>query len=387
MNSIPLCIVLSIAMFAPLLPAQQSITPFQLDEKTRVTITDLRDTSGVAYTAYAEIAQFSPQVSLRLAAGEVAIRSRNGDVSQTLWDHPLTHQPVSEYVPVYQYNSAAFANPIVTFPFTVRAGDTLTFFRDFGFRFPMRNEDGSARTFAQDTAHFQLSDSMVFRVELIDASSEALLRSLESFTVPPCRDWQGFCMALSAEMLSRLQADDRHPYIHRTIADEELDGKRLRLRINPQYRNAIADDYSGRALYLRFTLNPRLSSMLAANWDRDMEEARHVYDKLVATLPLPKNGAQDHPGIAEKPAISLFPSLLSRSMPVLQLRDEDAAEGDAVTLLVSDINGRLLHQEARISRGEQSMVFLLPPEATEQGSALVAVRVRGTTTHTIVRFY
>ena len=203
MNSIPLSIALFLAILTPLLSAQQTITPFQLDENTRVTIANIRDTSGVAYTSYAEVAQFSPQVSLRLAAGEVAIRPRNGDVAYALWDHPLTHQAAPEYVPVYQYNSRVLANPVVTFPFTMRTGDTLTLFRDFGFRFPVRNEDGSNRTFAQDTAQFQLSDSIVFRVDLIDASTGTVIRAIESFTVPPCRDWSGFCSAMSAEMLSR----------------------------------------------------------------------------------------------------------------------------------------------------------------------------------------
>ncbi|MBL0174736.1 MAG: hypothetical protein IPP94_05640 [Ignavibacteria bacterium] len=375
--------LLLLALLGPSAAAQFGGT-ISIDDRTTATVTAITDTNGVSWSQYIEVAQFSPAVSLRLVAGEIRIANPAGHTAGIGWDHPLTHTWKSEFVPVYQYNSAAFANPAVTEAFTLHAGDTLALFRDFGFRFPVSNEDGTERTLEEDTAGFVLPDSIIFSMDLIDAQSGALVRTVDRFVMPPCNGWSAFLSVLAASVHPRMMQNDRHPFLLALVADQALDGARVRLRINPQYLSRIPGTYTERAMYMRFAINPRLSAMVAETWDHDMAAAREEFEDVVEQLGLPKQGNDNAPKNAD---LLIYPSLVYRSAPVLRVWHAHPNAGDAVVFQALDITGRVLFQEERRSQGEKDMLFRLPERATQSALALVVVRVNTKTTHNLIRFF
>ena len=366
---------------------QAQIDPVVLSEDaTRRVVVSAMSTDGASWAQYCEIANYTASVAPTFIMGEIQL-IHGSDTSLIGWDHPLAGKPWrTETVPVYLHNSLDFQNEIISKPFTMHEGDVVKYFRDISFRFPTEQEDGTPRTKTDHIAGASVPDTLVFRVELMDHATGAVLRSLHEATILPSANWNEFSLNMFRTALETKDGIDEQDFLCTLTADGSLLDRPLRIRIVPTSGPQHQGDFSTRALYVRYYMQPRLSlgfvqnsEFISSAVDAALDTARSIFAS--------GKSAFDEQDVPKDASISITPSTIMQAAPVLSIRKSFIADESNFTLLLSDINGRFLH---RISlsptqTGQQSFQVRLPAEKLSSGYYIALLRSSHRYNYSIIR--
>lgn len=377
--------ILALLILAAFRPPGVEAQDLGLDPSDRVTITtkDVRDPDGTPWTTYVELGQFFPTISLRLMVAEVALVGENGQSTDVEWDHPLAGEFTSPYMPLYKYNSLEYANELVTKPFVLGQGKTLSMFRDFGFRFPTTNKDEEARGIDQDTTELDVPDAVRFRIELLDASTHEVLSVLEQLNFPRCDNWSDFSEAMFAIAQGTATLAVEKPYMLTFTAPAALAGRRCVVRITAAVEGQDEGRFTERALYARFKQFSRVSHTLVEGYKSIEKNIEHLADSVLLTLPFPKSAGDEKS--VQNPSLTVYPNLLSPSESVLRVSDPAMKDGDAVSLHCVDLAGRMLHEDLRFAHGSSPVQFALPASMLEHAAFLAFVRRGESVNYSLIR--
>ncbi len=336
-------------------------------------ISGLRDPSGDPWTSYVDVAQFYPSIALRMIVGEAAV-VRASDRTEIRWDHPLSLQKATPYLPLYEYNSPSYANEAITKPFILRSEDRLMMFRDFGFRFPSVTKDGAELSFRDGAAGMNISDTIEFRIEIVDAGDRRVIKTLDGFIVPPCDDWSKFTEVLARRAASPAFASASYPFLLTLIPDDDVLNRSIRLRATAVHRPSKGAGYEDRAIYMRFQGYERVSKHLIETWGELTADFEKKAETLIAEMGKQKAGDAIPYGKARDGSISIYPSVLAASEPDLLIDGGGKGFDGDVIVTIADAVGRVLHQERREAVSDADLMFRLPASAL--GSAVLFAFVR-----------
>ncbi|MDH7515377.1 MAG: hypothetical protein QHI48_05865 [Bacteroidota bacterium] len=349
-------------------------------------VTGLKTATGESWSTYADVAQFYPSVALRLLAGEVAVETKGQAREEIRWDHPLSTQRETPYLPLYRHNSDEYANAIVTVPFTLGRDRRLVMFRDFGFRFPVVREDGSAVDIAQGAAEMNTTDTVLFSIELIDAQSGTLLETLDRIVIPPCSNWEDFVLVLARRTLEQTSpSSGEYPFLLMREPGENVIGRPVRCRLSASVIPVEGDRYRNRALYVRFQSYERLSTLMIDDWDSFQKDVEAVAENILA-----KMGKEERDGwlpvLSPRDAgITIYPAMVSASDPLIHAHRKDGGVGDEVMLTIADVSGRILHQEVKEASSGGNVSFRPPRSAFAAGFVFAFVRWDGFFNYSLIR--
>jgi hypothetical protein len=367
----PLLVLLCLHCTA--LYAQVDPIILQNDAQKRVVVSSVT-TEGIPWAQYCEVANYSPGVAPTFVIGEIQL-IRGADTTLIGWDHPLAGKPwQTQTVPVYRYNSLEYQNEVLTKPFLVRNGDVVKYFRDFSFRFPKVKADGTERTKADHIASAAVPDSLEFRVELLDYPTGAVLRTVFTSTLPPSNTWEQFSEHLLQLALDNQAGMNNQDFLSAFPVDSSLADRRVRLRVVPVSIPQQRGDFSTRALYAHFFLQPRVSLDLAAGAQETAALVIGAVDSTLRFIAQGKSafGVQDVPRDA---SIAIFPTTVSLAAPVLTVKKSFIEDESECACTIADLNGRILHH-ATIPSGQTggNHQITLPAEKFDAGYYMVLLR-------------
>jgi hypothetical protein len=337
----------------------------------------VRDDARALLGHYVDVAQYFPDVAVRFECGELSLCTPDGDTLAIPWDHPLQRQAQSPRLPVYAYNSASWANEIVSLPFTTRPGDTLSLFRMPDLRFPLRDAAGDVMR-EVDTAALSIPDTVSFRIEVLDGDTRAPRLVLETVTLYPARCWSDCMHRWLARMI-----DGSLPTspLLRWTPPPSLAGERLRIRVVPVFHPQLRGDFARRALYAFFFWSDRRSTFYADEQRRWAAAAAALIDSLRGARKREAGTALDDAIAAARWSVS--PTQLTREHATITIRRGDIPAGAATTagsgtLRLYDLRGvHLLSYPLAIPSDRGEWTVQLPCASLATGVYLLVLDAGG----------
>jgi hypothetical protein len=327
-----------------------------------------RDDEGSSLAHFIDVAQYFPDVAVRFECGEIRLLCADGDTVQVAWDHPLTTRMGTPRLPVYLYNSAAYANELVTLPFRWSAGDTLSLFRVLDLRFPLRDANGKLMPDGLDTAAIVVPDTVSFTIEVLDDATHEVLGVLERLALYPVSG----AFEYTSHIVRRMMEGELPIAPLRSWPSAAAwDGRRVRLRVAPVWQPQLRGEYGARAMYAFLFWGAERSGPILEEQRRFGSLTAGLLDSL-RTAHKARGGSDGR--TAE--ACRVHPSVLTPERNVLTVQ---APEGVSVAgdLRLYDLRGVPVFSRAcRTVPGGEARIAV-PVHALAAGAYLLVVDVHG----------
>lgn len=327
----------------------------------------LRDADNVPLGHHVAVDQIREKYQLEVKVGELELRTMTGDTLGIAWDHPLNRSMVTPVLPVYEYNSVNFRNPVYSQPFTIMSGDTLWYHAIHGVDFPVLD---TALQFhaVPDTAGIVVEDTLTVRMELVDDADGSLRALLEEWCFTPASGLSELLLQQARRMSERGGSRDG---IGRWVPAASDVGRRFRVHIVPVHHPQRDGRFERRALYCRFRWEERAS--LA---DRELGTwMPALLDRLLDSLDALRKATALQ--TAEPLAITVTPTTMRRGVEQLVITLPEGASA-AGTVEILTVDGRMIERrELRSPSSGGRVTMKWNTTGLAAGSYLAIIRMGG----------
>lgn len=367
---IPRGLAFAVFLLAPCAARAQTDTVGSwLGDSVYHVIAGMSMSDGTPFTRYARVAQYYPNVAVEYAFGELFVRRASG-TEGVPFERTVAGGFESPHAPVYEMNSTAFANPVLSRPFLIGAGDTISFYRDLTWRFPAGSGAGGFRL--ADTARMVTLDTLTFAVEILDTTGTAVLGTIERIVLPPCSGWFDFVKAMYSSTDSiwtpLLPAYYRCTYVVPSL----LGGRAVRLRVTPECGGQERGVFTNRALTVQYVYAPKITAYLDAMWPEITHRARLLADSLHAVVSgASKTGVEP---AAPRNDLAIYPTSLGPSGALVQIERSDAAEAERFQYALFDVAGNEIAADAfTLDAGERRRTLDLSRSPLARGYYVLGI--------------
>ena len=304
------------------------------------------DENHVPFGNYVRVGQFFDNDAVMYVFGEVNVRNQTGDTLTVWFDHALTKKWNSEKFNVYVDNSLDYENELITKPFILSNSDTLVYYREAHVQFSVLNEDQSERTIEQDTLDFNIPDSVLFRIDLIDDSTHLKLTTIDSTLFLPSQNFY----TLDQSILPSVPRFDSVQFIEQRWRATFTSGssRRVRLRLTPIYLPQLNSRFQKRAMKAEFNWSPRVSAYWKDRIRQVGKKFEHIKDSLLNTYHL--KGENNH-------EINIFPNVIDKFTRFITVRN-NAKNIDEIKISLYTIAGEKIFSEHYINQNNEVIIQL-----------------------------